>query len=46
MDDELELDEMLCDDEENANPLLDKAPLQDTVNLTDRWANWINIINR
>ncbi|MCK5199016.1 MAG: hypothetical protein KAR21_11730 [Spirochaetales bacterium] len=46
MDNELELEGLLFEEEENQNIFLEQEPSEQKSSLSDRWASWLNIVNR
>ena len=46
MEEDLELEMMLFENEENLDLYQDSDPVEPTANLTDRWAHWVNVVNR
>ena len=43
---DLELEGLLFEDEEKQNVFIDQDSLDIDKTLTERWASWVNIINR
>lgn len=46
MDNDLELESLLFEDDENKNVFLEQESSENNDNLSERWASWVNIVNR
>ena len=46
MEKDLELEGLVFEDEEKQNVFIDQDSLDIDKTLTERWASWVNIINR
>jgi hypothetical protein len=46
VDNELELEDFLFEEEEKQNVVLDQEFLDNAEKISERWASWVNVINR
>ncbi len=46
VDKDLELEGLLFEEEENKNVFLEHESSENNDNLSERWASWVNIVNR
>lgn len=46
MENDLELESVLFEEEENQNVFSEQIHLEKDDSLSERWASWVNIVNR
>ena len=46
MSDELELEGLLFEEDEKPDFLIEQESLDNSNNLFERWASWVNVVNR
>ena len=46
MDNNLELEGLLFEEEEKQNVFLEQESSEISDNLSERWASWVNVVNR
>ena len=46
MSDELELESLLFEEDEKLDFLIEQESLDISENLSERWASWVNVVNR
>lgn len=46
MADELELESLLFEEDEKQEFLIEHEPLDNSDNLSERWASWVNVVDR
>jgi len=46
VDNDLELEGLLFDEEEKQNVFSEQESSENSENLSERWASWVNIVNR
>jgi hypothetical protein len=45
VDNDLELEGLMFEEEEKQNVLMEQEFLDNTDNISERWASWVNIVN-
>ncbi len=46
MSDELELESLLFEEDEKPDFLIEQESQDNSENLSERWASWVNVVNR